>query len=62
MCDYEEIDNYISNEINSRMVYLDPERTNMHIFEKVQKRMLMKKGDIVEGKNITLLAKAVKIQ
>ncbi len=60
VCDYEEIDNYISNEINSRMVYLDPERTNMHIFEKVQKRMLMKKGDIVEGKNITLLAKAVK--
>lgn len=57
---YNEIDHYLSDETESRNLFLDPERTNMHIFEKIQKRKFANGGNILEGKNITLLIKAIK--
>lgn len=57
---YNEIDHYLSEETDCLNLFFDPERTNMHIFEKIQGRKFAKQGKNLEGKNITLLAKAIK--
>ncbi len=59
---YEEIDRFLSEESDNSSLYLDPDRTNMYIFTKIQGRKCVKQGSILEGKNITLLPKAVKNQ
>lgn len=57
--DYHEIDDFLSAELEDDIIYLDPDRTNMHILEQVKKKNRMK-HKVVEGRNITLLPKAVK--
>lgn len=51
--EYDEIYGFLAEELDDGNIHLDPDRTNMFIFKNI-------KGRIVEGKNITLMPKAVK--
>lgn len=52
---YEEVYLFFSSEINKRTIYLDPGKTNRLLYQKIKQHM-----KIVEGRNLTLLAKAIK--
>jgi len=57
---YYDIYQFLSKELESRILYIDPDRTNMLIYKKVKERNGAEKENILEGKNLTLLPKAVK--
>lgn len=63
--DYHEIYSFLEHELDGQALYLDPQRTNMLIYEKAEKwkKTLDKKAQdkkIIEGRNLTLLPKAIK--
>lgn len=58
--DYNETEHFLAKESQGHNVYLDPDKTNMMIYQEVQKRKKACQGKIVEGKNVTLLPKAIK--
>lgn len=58
--DYEQFFDFLSEELNCRQVYLDPDRTSMAVYRRVQKADDFSKTKILEGKSIPLLLKAVK--
>lgn len=58
--EYMEIGEFVSKELYGRTLYLDPDRTNMMVYHNAQMSVKNTGGKIVEGRNITLLLKAVK--
>lgn len=58
--DYFEIYSFLAEELNMCCIYLDPERTNMLIYKNAKNEK--KQRTILEGKNLTLLPKAIKNQ
>ncbi len=56
---YEEVYSYLK-EMDTEVLYLDPNRTNMLLYECTQKKVQAGMRKVLEGKNITLLMKAVK--
>lgn len=58
--DYFEIYSFLAEELNMCSIYLDPERTNMLIYKNAKNEK--KQRTILEGKNLTLLPKAIKNQ
>lgn len=59
---YYDIYQFLQKELKHKIIYLDPDRTNMLIFKMVKERKIIQRGSILEGKNLTLLPKAVKNQ
>lgn len=59
---YKEIGHFLKEESIGRRLYLDPDKTNMIVYQEAQKRTDACQGEIVEGKNVTMLPKAVKNQ
>lgn len=57
---YDDIYSFLPKELDSQVLYLDPERTNMLIFKMAQESKGIQ--TILEGKNLTLLPKAIKNQ
>lgn len=57
--DYKKIYSYLQ-EMEEETVYLDPKRTNMLLYQSAQEKNPSGTRKIVEGRNLTLLAKAVK--
>lgn len=58
--DYSEIYKFISEELRAGMVYLDPNRTNVMLYNKIMECMKKTNGNIIEGPNLTLLPKSIK--
>lgn len=55
---YHEIYNFLEEELKCQVIYIDPERVNMLIYEKAHGHE--RKRVILEGQNFTLLPKAIK--
>lgn len=60
VCKYHDIYQFLRTEMDSLILYLDPDRTNMLIYKSIKERKNASKVNILEGKNLTLLPKAVK--
>ncbi len=58
--DYYEIYSYLAEELESSVLYLDPARVNMLLYQNALNQNKDKKRQIKEGKNLMLLPKAVK--
>lgn len=56
---YHEISNFLLEKKDDQTLYLDPDRTNMSIYQMLTKRKDVYR-EILEGKNLTLVEKAVK--
>lgn len=56
---YHELDGFLSAQLEEDSIYLDPDRTSMHILEQIKKKDAVQRK-VLEGRNITLLPKAVK--
>lgn len=57
---YDKILDFLSDELICSRIFLDPERTNMAVYQKLLKKDSISERKIIEGKNIPLLLKAVK--
>lgn len=53
--DYQEVYSFFSSKMDEQIIYIDPTKTNILLYKKIEQNM-----KIVEGKNLTLLAKAIK--
>lgn len=56
---YFEINQFLAKNAGGQTVYLDPNRTNMSIYEILKRRMDVSEN-ILEGKNLTLVEKSIK--
>lgn len=56
---YEEVYSYL-REIDENIIYYDPDRTNMLLYHSAEESAHLKKRKMIEGRNLTLLPKAVK--
>ena len=59
ICNYEEIYSYLEK-IEENILFLDPNRTNMLLYQCAQGTKQNEKRKIIEGRNVTQLPKAVK--
>ena len=56
---YHQISDYLLKKSGNQIIYLDPDRTNMSIYQILASRKEVSE-EILEGKNLTLVEKAVK--